>query len=83
MPDFEIFRSQQNENHYVAIFEGDRDANAQGVRQSDNLNWIMNIPDDDGPRIAFDAEAARRCIANKGFYAFSVKIALRESDGLA
>ncbi|MEX0627397.1 MAG: hypothetical protein WEB63_03605 [Cucumibacter sp.] len=75
---FEIFRSRQNQDHYVAILKGDRGVNADGVRRSDNLEPLLTIPDDGAPRIAFDANAARKRIADHGFYAFSVTIELRE-----
>lgn len=78
MGEFEIFRSRQNANHYVAVRLGDTSENAEGVRGSENLKFLTRIPDDDEPHIAFDAEAARQRIDDHGFYAFSVTIELRE-----
>lgn len=75
---FEIYRSLQNSNHYVAILADDDDENAEGVRQSENLAFLMHITDDGAPRIAFDPDAARKRIADHGFYAFAVTVELRE-----
>jgi hypothetical protein len=78
MDRFEIYRSRHNENHYVAILADDRGENAEGVRDSDNLEFLMELPDDGAPRIAFDSAAAKRRIADHGFYAFAVNVELRE-----
>ena len=79
MAEFEIYRSTQNENHFVAI-RGDSDHdNALGVRQSDNLVFHTRIPDDGMSRIAFDAYEASKRIKRNGFYAFSVKVEAREN----
>ena len=77
---FEIFRSKQNPTHYVAILAGDDDANATGVRESQNLSPFTRIPDDGGARIAFDATAAKAAIGEHGFYAFAVSV--EERDGI-
>jgi len=78
MADFEIYRSKQNPLHYVAVRKGDTGDNAQGVRDSENLEFMLIVPDDGAPRIAFDPEAARERIARNGFYAFAVTIEIRE-----
>jgi hypothetical protein len=78
MDRFEIYRSRNNSNHYVAILADDRGENADGVRESENLAFLMEFPDDGAPRIAFDPAAAKRRIADHGFYAFAVTVELRE-----
>lgn len=78
MERFEIYRSRQNGHHFVAILAGDRGENAEGVRESENLEYLMEIRDDGGPRIAFDPAAAKARIADHGFYAFAVTVELRE-----
>ncbi len=78
MGNFEIYRSRQNPDHYVAVKQGDRGDNAESIRKSANLDFLLTIPDDGAPRIAFDGDAARARIADHGFYAFSVTIELRE-----
>lgn len=75
---FEIFRSRQNPQHYVAIEAGDSRENAIGVRESPNLDFLTLVPDDGEPRIAFDPAEARRRIARDAFYAFAVTIHIRE-----
>ncbi|WP_034490726.1 hypothetical protein [Afifella pfennigii] len=75
---FEIYRSVNNRHHYVAVHSGDDRPNAEGVRSSENLVYMMTVPDDEQPRIAFDAEMARERIERDGFYAFSVTIEVRE-----
>jgi len=75
---FEIYRSIQNRHHYVAVRSGDDSGNAEGVRSSENLVYLTTIPDDEQPRIAFDAEEARERIERDGFYAFAVTIEVRE-----
>lgn len=75
---FEIYRSRQNPCHYVAIEQGDGRENAVGVRESQNLAFLTNVPDDGEPRIAFDPQEARSRIARDGFYAFCVTIQIRE-----
>lgn len=76
---FEIYRSKQNMHHYVAIATNDDCANANGVRESENLEYLTLIPDDSEPRIAFDPDTARTRIQRDGFYAFNVTIEIRES----
>jgi hypothetical protein len=76
--DFEIYRSKQNPLHYVAVRKGDIGVNAQGVRDSENLEFMLTIPDDGSARIAFDPEAARERVSRQGFYAFAVTIEIRE-----
>jgi len=79
---FEIYQSKQNPLHYVAIAEGDERENAKGVRTSQNLQFLVRVPDDGLPRIAFDPKEAVSRIAKYGFYAFNVAITIRESaDG--
>ncbi|MBZ8133605.1 hypothetical protein [Afifella sp. IM 167] len=78
---FEIYRAVQNPQHYVAVRAGDQSANAEGVRASENLVFLTTIPDDEEPRIAFDAEVARERIERDGFYAFNVTIEVREHVG--
>ena len=78
MSEFEIFRSKQNPTHYVAILAGDDDANATGVRESQNLSSFTRIPDDGRARIAFDPIAAKAAIGEHGFYAFAVTVEKRE-----
>ena len=80
MPDFEIFRSLHNDNHYVAVVIGDRDENAEGVRHSQNLMLFTSIPDDGTQHLGFDPVAAKAAITNHGFYAFAVLV--EERDGL-
>jgi hypothetical protein len=75
---FDIYRSLQNPQHYVAIQNGDPSENAQGIRESQNLTFLTRIPDDGSPRIAFDADEARERIRRDGFYAFAVTIEVRE-----
>jgi hypothetical protein len=75
---FEIYRSKQNMHHYVAIATDDDCANANGVRESENLEYLTLIPDDSEPRIAFDPDTARMRISRDGFYAFNVTIEIRE-----
>ncbi|MBK1623326.1 hypothetical protein [Afifella marina] len=75
---FEIYRSLQNRDHYVAIRAGDHREEAEGVRNSENLVFLRNIPDDENPRIAFDAEVAREHIDRNGFFAFAVTIEVRD-----
>jgi hypothetical protein len=78
MADFEIYRSKQNPLHYVAVREGDAGDNARGVRESENLEFMLVVPDDGSPRIAFDPIAAADRISRQGFYAFTVTIEVRE-----
>jgi hypothetical protein len=78
---FEIYRSKQNEHHYVAIATDDDCANANGVRESENLEYLTLIPDDGEPRIAFDPVTAMARIRRDGFYAFNVTIEVREHVG--
>jgi hypothetical protein len=80
MADFEIFRSRQNDNHYVAVVIGDKNENAEGVRQSQNLAVFTSIPDDDTHHLGFDPVAAKTAIRDHGFYAFAVHV--EERDGL-
>jgi hypothetical protein len=75
---FEIYRSRHNAHHYVAIATDDDCANANGVRESENLEYLTLIPDDREPRIAFDPDVARQRIGRDGFYAFTVTIEIRE-----
>lgn len=75
---FEIYRSRNNMHHYVAIATEDDCANANGVRESENLEYLTLIADDNEPRIAFDPDIARLRIARDGFYAFNVTIEVRE-----
>ena len=82
MTAFEIYQSKQNPLHYVAIAEGDGRENAEGVRTSQNLQFLTRVPDDGEPRIAFDPKEAVSRIEKHGFYAFNVTITIRESaDG--
>ena len=82
MTAFEIYQSKQNPLHYVAVAEGDASENAEGVRRSQNLRFLVRIPDDGTPRIAFDPKEAISRIEKHGFYAFNVTITIRESaDG--
>jgi hypothetical protein len=80
MADFEIFRSRQNDNHYVAVFVGDKSENAEGVRHSQNLAVFTSIPDDGTHHLGFDPIAAKAAIQAHGFYAFAVLV--EERDGL-
>jgi hypothetical protein len=80
MPDFEIFRSRQNDNHYVAVVAGDRHENAEGVRHSQNLAVFTSIADDGSRHLGFDPVAAKAAIQAHGFYAFAVLV--EERDGL-
>ena len=79
MSAFEIYQSKQNPLHYVAIAEGDDRENANGVRASQNLRFLVRVPDDGLPRIAFDPKEAVSRIEKHGFYAFNVSITIRES----
>lgn len=78
---FEIFRSRQNATHYVAVLEGDKSANAEGVRGSENLSAFTRIPDDGKTRIGFDPAAAGAAIDEHGFYAFAVTVEKRDHFG--
>ena len=80
MAEFEIFRSRHNADHYVAVLAGDDGENAVGVRTSHNLTPLMRINDAGEPHLGFDAAAAKRAIANHGFYAFVLHA--EERDGL-
>ena len=62
MPEFEIFRSKHNADHYVAVLAGDRSDNAMGVRASQNLKPLTRIDDNRKPHLGFDAAAAKRAI---------------------
>lgn len=75
---FEIYRSKQNPQHYVAIRADDLRESPQGIRESRNLTLMTTIADDDAQRIAFDGGEAMSRIARDGFYAFSVTIQVRE-----
>ncbi len=75
---FEIYRSKQNPQHYVAIAAGDTQENAVEIRKSPNLAFLTNVPDDGQPRIAFDPMEAKSRIERDGFYAFAVTIEIRE-----
>ena len=82
MTGFEIYQSKQNALHYVAIAEGDTGETANRVRNSKNLQFLVLVPDDGKPRIAFDPKEAMSRIEKNGFYAFNVTISIRESaDG--
>jgi hypothetical protein len=80
MADFEIFRSRQNDNHYVALLIGDKNENAEGVRHSHNLAVFTSIPDDGTHHLGFDPVAAKAAIGDRGFYAFALLV--EERDGL-
>lgn len=75
---FEIYRSKQNPQHYVAIRAGDFRESPTGIRESRNLTLMTTIADDDAKRIAFDGSEAMSRIARDGFYAFAVTIQVRE-----
>ena len=75
---FEIYRSKQNPQHYVAIRADDTRENPKGIRESRNLDLMTTIADDDARRIAFDGGEAMTRIDRDGFYAFSVTIQVRE-----
>jgi hypothetical protein len=79
MPEFEIFRSKHNADHYVAVLAGDRSDNATGVRTSQNLKPLTRIDDGGEPHLGFDAVAAERAIRDHGFYAFELRA--EERDG--
>lgn len=76
---FEIFQSKHNRDHYVATFADDDCDNAIGVRTSQNLTPLTHIADDRMLHLGFDREAARRAIADHGFYAFALHV--EERDG--
>ncbi|HZP19387.1 MAG TPA: hypothetical protein VFB16_04200 [Bauldia sp.] len=78
---FEIFRSRNNANHYVALRTGDKNPNATAVRTSKNLSIFTTIADDGTHHIGFDPAAARAAIAEHGFYAFEVTVAARDGLG--
>jgi hypothetical protein len=77
---FEVFRSRQNANHYVAVRVGDKNANATRARTSQNLAVFTSVPDDRTHHLGFDPVAAKAAIADHGFYAFEVAVTPR--DGL-
>ena len=79
MPEFEIFRSKHNADHYVAVLAGDRGDNATGVRTSQNLEPLTRIDDGGEPHLGFDPAAAQRAIRDHGFYAFELRA--EERDG--
>ena len=58
MTAFEIYQSKQNPLHYVAIEEGDGRENAEGVRNSQNLQFLTRVPDD-GERYSFGEKIRR------------------------
>ena len=74
---FDVYRSRHNPHHYVAVATGDTSDNANGVRESQNLAFMLRIADDE-PRIAFDPAQAKERIRRDGFYAFAVTIEVRE-----
>jgi hypothetical protein len=78
--EFEIFRSKQNSNHYVAVLTGEMSENAEGVRHSQNLAVFTRIPDDGTHHLGFDPAAAKAAIRDHHFYAFAVMV--EERDGL-
>ena len=80
MADFEIYRSHQNDNHYVEVVVGDKHENAEGVRHSQNLAGFTRIADDGTHHLGFDPIAAKVAIKDHGFYAFAVLV--EERDGL-
>ena len=63
---FDIYRSRHNPHHYVAVATGDTSDNANGVRASQNLAFMLRIADDE-PRIAFDPAQAKERIRRDGF----------------
>ena len=75
---FEIYRSKQNQHHYVAIRQDDDRENPKGIRASQNLAFLTRVADDGEPRIAFDPEEAKSRIERDGFYSFTVTIEIRE-----
>jgi hypothetical protein len=75
---FEIYRSKQNPQHYVAIRADDMRENPAGIRASRNLALMTTVADEDAKRIAFDGGEAMSRIARDGFYAFAVTIQVRE-----
>ncbi len=75
---FEIYRSRQNDSHYVAVRTSDLTENAKGVRASQNLFPFTTIPDDGRPHVGFDHQRASAAIAAHGFYAFEVDVHPRE-----
>jgi hypothetical protein len=75
---FEIYRSKQNLQHYVAIRADDMREIPKAIRDSRNLTLMTTIADDDARRIAFDGGEAMSRIARDGFYAFAVTIQVRE-----
>ena len=79
---FEIYRSRQNHNHYVAIAKDDSRDCPANIRESQNLEFLIDVPDDGQPRIAFNPNEAKGRIERTGFYAFNVKIDVRESVDL-
>ena len=79
MAEFELFRSKQNSEHYVAVLVGDDGENAAGVRASRNLTPLARFVDDALPYLGFDRAAAERAIRDHGFYAFVLHV--EERDG--
>ena len=78
--EFEIFRSEHNATHYVAVRAGDFNDNAARIRDSQNLSAFATIPDDGHAHVGFDPALAKAAIADHGFYAFAVLV--EERDGL-
>lgn len=74
MAEFEIFRSNHNSDHYVAILADDEGANAVRVRTSHNLNPLVRITKDERPHLGLDRVAAERAIKDHGFYAFALHV---------
>jgi hypothetical protein len=75
---FDIFHSLHNPTHYVAVLASDRSENAEGVRSSQNLAHLTDIPDDGRPHLGFDPAEAKAAIAEHGFYAFAVTVEPRD-----
>ena len=74
MAEFEIFSSNHNSDHYVAILADDESDNAVRVRTSHNLKPLMRVVDDHRPHLGLDRVAAERAIKDHGFYAFALHV---------
>jgi hypothetical protein len=75
---FKIYRSKHNSQHFVAVLDDDRSANADGVRTSQNLVYETEIEDDGRAHLGFDPAAAKAAIRDRGFHAFAITVETRD-----
>lgn len=75
---FQIYKSRTDPGHFVAIDAADAGETARKIREDSGLKFYAKILDDGSPRIAFNADEARIRIAKDGYYAFGVRIEVRD-----